>query len=137
MKVTNERLLKKLQQLKEGVRLIQQEIKTIKLVVLEQSEEEQPESKTKGPTAGRREHNDDDGKRGEARGPTVIKEGMAVRVTTNPYKGRTGVIVDRRSKMPQPNGKTYWHIRLDIGDGSKRGPIVYKMEKYLAKTTTG
>jgi hypothetical protein len=134
MKVTNERLFKKLQQLEEGVRLIQQEIETIKSVLSEQSKEEQPESETKGPAAGRRE--DDDGESGEARSSTVIKEGVAVRVTSNPYKGRTGVIVDRRSKTPQPNGKTYWHIRLDIGDGSKRGPIVYKMEKYLARNTT-
>jgi hypothetical protein len=132
MKVTNEILLKKLQRLEDQVRVIQREIETIKSVLSEQSEEEQAESKD--PAAGRRENND--GERGEARGSTVIKEGVAVRVTTNPYKGRTGVVVDRRSRTPQPNGKTYWHIRLDIEDGSKRGPIVYKMEKYLARTTT-
>jgi hypothetical protein len=136
MKVTNERLFKKLQQLEEDVQVIQREIETIKSVLSERKEEEKPEHKTKGPAAGGRQHNDGVDERGEARGSTVIKEGMAVRVTTNPYKGRTGVIVDRRSKTPQPNGKTYWHIRLDIGDGSKRGPIVYKMEKYLARNTT-
>jgi hypothetical protein len=134
MKVTNEKLLKKLQQLEEGVRSIQREIETIKSVLSEQSNEEQPEHKTKGPANGKRD--DDDEERCEAQGSTVIKEGVAVRVTTNPYKGRTGVVVDRRSKTPQPNGRTYWHIRLDIGDGSNRGPVVYKMEKYLTKNTT-
>ena len=53
MKVTNEILLKKLQRLEDQVRVIQQEIETIKSVLLEQSEEEQPEPKSKGPAAGR------------------------------------------------------------------------------------
>jgi hypothetical protein len=67
----------------------------------------------------------------------VLEEGMAVRITTNPYRGKTGVITDTRSKLPQPNGRTYWNIRLDVGNGSKRGPIIYKMEKNLTKCSTG
>jgi hypothetical protein len=137
MKVTNSILLRKLQCLEESIRFIGLEIETIKSVLSEGQDEEKPntQSKTKGQSA-EGEKDGDNGHHGR-RSPAVLEEGMAVRITTNPYRGKTGVITDRRSKLPQPNGRTYWNIRLDVGNGSKRGPIIYKMEKNLTKCSTG